>query len=317
TLDKLTANVRLLGTPLSGATVNFTSNSISASISPLVITSDGSGNAVSYISSSVTGNVFVTAYFANVTANALITFTPPVCYTLVVSGVSGATSNALTIDGVGYSTFPQQLCYGKGTSHTYSFQTTVGGGTGIQFLFNSVSGGGVTNQSGTLSCNSNCTLNATYITQYYLTTAASPVSGGSVTPLSGWFNSGNSITLHETPSAGYAFNGFTGVGTGSYTGPNSAPLITLNNPISQTAAFTSTSTSSTSTTSTSSTSTSSTSSTSSTISTSVSTTSVVQVVCSWKQQSTKSGYCQCFSQCMETSYNWQSCPACTVNACGC
>ncbi|MDE1869985.1 MAG: hypothetical protein KGH71_03300, partial [Candidatus Micrarchaeota archaeon] len=250
-LDKLTANVKLLGSPLSGATVNFTSNSVSAMISPLVVTSDGSGNAVTHISSSVSGNVLVTAIFANQSANAIILFTPPVCYTISVPGLSGATSNALTIDGVGYSSFPQQLCYGQGTSHSYSFQTTVSGGTGIQYLFNFVSGCGATTQSGTISGVANCTLNGNYITQYFLTTSASPAVGGTVSPVSGWYNAGNSATLGETPSAGYLFNGWTGTGTGSYTGASTSPSITLNNPITETGSFTSTSTSTTSTTSTS------------------------------------------------------------------
>ena len=255
-LDKLTANVKLLGTVLSGATVNFTSNSVNAAPNPLTITTDGSGNAVSYISSSVSGNVFVSASFANQSANTIIVFTPPICFTFSLPGLSGVSSNALTIDGVGYSSFPQQLCYGKGTSHTYSFQTTVAGAAGVQYLFGSASGCGVTAQSGTISGSSNCTLTGNYITQYFLTTSASPGAGGSVTPASAWFNAGSSTTLGETPNAGYVFNGFTGTGSGSYTGANTAPSITLNNPITQTGSFTSTTTTSTSTTSTSSTTTS-------------------------------------------------------------
>ncbi|MDE1846062.1 MAG: hypothetical protein KGH53_02170 [Candidatus Micrarchaeota archaeon] len=271
-LDKLTANVRLLGTPLSGATVNFTSNSVNAPLNPLITTTDGSGNAVSYISSSVSGNVLVTASFANQIANAIISFTPPVCYTISISSLSGASSNAVTVDGVGYSSFPQQLCYGQGTSHSYSFATTVAGAAGIQYLFNFVSGCGATTQSGTLSGVANCTLNGNYITQYFLTTSASPGIGGSLTPVSGWYNAGSGATLGETPSAGYAFNGFTGTGSGSYTGASTSPSVTLNNPITETGAFTSTSTSTTSTTSTSTTSTTSTSSTSSTSTTTSSTT---------------------------------------------
>ncbi|MDE1869557.1 MAG: Ig-like domain-containing protein [Candidatus Micrarchaeota archaeon] len=295
TLDKLTATVRLLGSPLSGATVNFTSNSINASISPLVTTTDGSGNAVTHISSSKSGNVLVMASFANAIANTIISFTPPICYTLSVPGLSGATSNALSIDGVGYSSFPVQLCYGRGTSHTYSFQTTVSGGAGIQYLFNFVSGCGLTTQSGTLPGISNCTLTANYTKQYFLTTSASPSVGGTVTPPSSWYNAGNSATLGETPSAGYAFNGWTGAGTGSYTGSSTSPLITFNSPISESGLFTSTSTTSTSTTSTSSTSTSSTSSTSSTVSTSVYTTSVPQIQCVGRIVCSMCGICFCWS----------------------
>ncbi|MDE1828678.1 MAG: hypothetical protein KGH65_05965, partial [Candidatus Micrarchaeota archaeon] len=53
--DKLTANVRLLGTPISGATVNFTTTG-SAVVSPSVSTTDGSGNAASYIYDTISEN---------------------------------------------------------------------------------------------------------------------------------------------------------------------------------------------------------------------------------------------------------------------
>ncbi|MDE1846046.1 MAG: hypothetical protein KGH53_02090 [Candidatus Micrarchaeota archaeon] len=276
--DKLTANVRLLGTPVSGATVNFTSNSISAPVNPLVTTTDGNGNAFSYISSSATGNVFVTASFANIVANVVVAFTAPVCYTISAPSISGATGNILLLDGVGYTVLPQTLCYGQGVSHSYAFQTTVAGAANTQYVYSFVTGCGATTQSGTLSGVANCTLTGNYITQYYLTTSASPGIGGSVTPVSGWYNSGSGATLGETPSAGYAFNGWTGTGSGSYTGASTTPSITLNNPITETGSFTSTTTSTTSTTSTSttsttSTSTTSTSSTSTTSTTSTSTTS--------------------------------------------
>ncbi|MDE1845718.1 MAG: hypothetical protein KGH53_00320 [Candidatus Micrarchaeota archaeon] len=278
-LDKLTANVRLLGTPVSGATVNFTSNSINAPVNPIVTTTDGNGNAFSYISSSSSGNVLVTASFANTVANAVVAFTPPVCYTISIPSISGATSNAILIDGVGYLSFPQILCFGQGVSHSYSFQTTVSGAANVQYVYSFVTGCGATAQSGTLSGVANCTLTGNYMTQYFLTTSASPGIGGSVTPVSGWYNSGSGATLGETPNAGYVFNGWTGTGTGSYTGASTSPSVTLNNPITETGSFTSTTTSTTSTTSTSTTSTSSTSttSTSTTSSTSTSTSTTTTI----------------------------------------
>ncbi|MDE1870096.1 MAG: hypothetical protein KGH71_03885 [Candidatus Micrarchaeota archaeon] len=272
TLDKLTANAKLLGTPVSGATVNFTSNSTNAKVNPSVATTDGSGNAYSYTSSNMTGKVFYTAYFANAIANVIVIYTPPVCYTLSIPSISGATSNAITIDGFGYSSFPQQLCFGRGTTHPYSFQSAVSGGAGIQYVFDSESGCGTNTQSGVLSSGLNCTITGNYITQYYLTTSASPGAGGTITPPSGWYNASVSATLGETPSAGYLFNGWTGSGSGSYTGSNTAPLVVLNNPISETGSFISTSTTTTSSTTTSTTSSTSTSTTSSTSSTSTSST---------------------------------------------
>lgn len=273
--DKLTANVRLLGYPLASATVNFTSSDpTNAIISPLITTTDGSGNAYTYISSGQSETVTVTAGFANSVANTVITFTPPVCYTLSASGISGATSNVLTLDGTGYSSIPQQLCVGQGTSHSYAFQSPVLGSAGVQYIFSSLSGCGQTSQSGTLSISSNCTINANYITQYYLTTLASPGAGGTPTPSSQYYNSGTQVTLGETPNGGYFFLSWTGSGTGSFSGNSASPTIGMNGVITEQANFYSTSTTtttSTTTSSTTSTSTSTSTSTTSTTSTSTST----------------------------------------------
>ncbi|HVP22427.1 MAG TPA: hypothetical protein VMS77_00790 [Conexivisphaerales archaeon] len=74
-------------------------------------------------------------------------------------------------------------------------------------------------------------------TQYYLTMQASPGTGGGVTPSSGWRNSGTQVQISESVNSGYRFSGWSGSGTGSYTGPNSQATITMNGPITETADF--------------------------------------------------------------------------------
>ena len=243
--DKLTANVKLLGTPLSGATVNFTSNSLNAVISPAVSTTDGSGNAVTYIYDPVSENVLVSASFANSTSNTVIQFLPAVCFTFSLGSTSPSSANALTVDDVGYSTFPQNLCYAKGSSHSYSFASTVSGSAGIQYLFSSASGCGASGQSGTIIASTNCTLSATYTTQYQLMTSSSPGGGGTATPSTQYYNSGTPVTLGETPNGGYFFLSWTGSGTGSFSGNTAAPTIGMNGVITQQANFYSTTTSTT------------------------------------------------------------------------
>jgi len=252
--DKLTANVKLLGTDLSGATVNFTTNSLNAVLSSSVSTTDGRGNAVSYLSDPVAENVLVSAFFSNSTSNTIVQFLPAVCFTFSL-GSSSPSANALTLDGVGYSTFPQNLCYAQGSSHSYSFASTVAGSAGIQYVFNSASGCGASGQSGTILASANCTLTGTYTTQYLLTTSSSPPSGGTVTPSTQYYNSGTPVTLGETPNGGYFFLSWTGSGTGSYSGNIAAPTIGINGVITQQANFYSTSTSTTTSTSTSTTTT--------------------------------------------------------------
>ena len=75
--DHITANVKLLGYPISGATINFTANQ-SVKFNPSVATTDSSGNAYAYITGVQPGKVKIFATFGNVSANTTLTFTPPV-----------------------------------------------------------------------------------------------------------------------------------------------------------------------------------------------------------------------------------------------
>jgi hypothetical protein len=76
--------------------------------------------------------------------------------------------------------------------------------------------------------------------QYQLTTSA---NYGSVTPDDGtWYNAGTVVAISAiAPSAGagesYVWNGWTGTGLGSYSGTTNAASITMNGPISETAAW--------------------------------------------------------------------------------
>ncbi len=91
--DRLTANVRLFGTPLTGATVNFTANSLAVSISPTQIGTDGNGNAYTSVASSTLGTVTVNAVFANVSATNTIIFQPmPTTSTSSISTPTSSTS---------------------------------------------------------------------------------------------------------------------------------------------------------------------------------------------------------------------------------
>jgi hypothetical protein len=66
--------------------------------------------------------------------------------------------------------------------------------------------------------------------------------GGAVTPQSQWKASGATVSITATPtnnaSVSYTFSGWTGSGTGSYSGTNNPATITMNEPIVETPAFT-------------------------------------------------------------------------------
>src|SRR4029077_8133574 len=67
-------------------------------------------------------------------------------------------------------------------------------------------------------------------------------AGGSVSPARGWKNSGTGISISATPTnntlKSYSFSGWTGVGTGAYSGANNPASITMSAPITESAAFT-------------------------------------------------------------------------------
>jgi hypothetical protein len=64
-----------------------------------------------------------------------------------------------------------------------------------------------------------------------------PGSGGTVSPSSGNYLTGNTVTITATPNTGFAFTGWTGTGTGSYTGLSNPANIVMNGNIGETASF--------------------------------------------------------------------------------
>ena len=171
--------------------------------------------------------------------------------TFATSGASGALGTILSVDGnsISQSQLPDRFAFGQGTYHTYSFTTLLSGASGTRYAFASISGCSFIVSSQTFNASSSCTATASYSTQYYLTMSASPSSAGSVSPSPPgiWENAGSQVTITESPSAGYAFNGWSGSGAGAYSGATQISDITMNNPISESAAFTSSTTLSTST----------------------------------------------------------------------
>src|SRR5438046_8879142 len=67
-------------------------------------------------------------------------------------------------------------------------------------------------------------------------------TGGTLSPGSGWKNSGTAVSISATPTnnsqVSYSFAGWTGSGSGSYSGTNNPASITMNGPITENASFT-------------------------------------------------------------------------------
>src|SRR6185295_10723430 len=136
----------------------------------------------------------------------------------------------LTVDG-STCTAPCSFTWTTATGHTVA-AASQSGATGTQYVFASWSDGGAASHSVTGPA-SPTTYTATFTTQYFLTTAASPPAGGTVSPASGWYNSGAVVQVSATANGGYQFTGFTGGLTGTTTPQN----VTMSGPVSVAAGF--------------------------------------------------------------------------------
>jgi hypothetical protein len=167
------------------------------------------------------------------TATPTATPTPTPSPTVQVTVQTAPAGLTFTVDGTTYSS-TQTFSWASGSSHTIATTSPQSGATGVRYVWTRWSDGGAI--SHVVAPISNKTYTATFTTQYYLTMAHG--TGGTVSPVSAWKNSGATVSISATPSTGYSFSNWTGSGTGSYSGTNNPASITMNGPITETAAFT-------------------------------------------------------------------------------
>ena len=190
--DRLTATVKLYGIPIPGATVNFTSNSLSASINPNSVSTNGNGNAASLISSTASGNVLVTAAFANVFVTNVITFSRVVSITFqlspqTASGLCIVQNGGLSLFSLGAgaptcSQFPLTETFAPGSQYAYTFIYQGTGYLGASYIFNSISGCGLSTRSGTLTVPaSNCNITASYASAATTSTTSTTTTAATTT----------------------------------------------------------------------------------------------------------------------------------------
>jgi hypothetical protein len=142
-----------------------------------------------------------------------------------------------------------QAWYDTGSSISSTVTRPVSGGTGIQYETTgwtgtgSLSSGGTAGSSSTssftINAYSTCTWN--WKTQYQLTMGT---NFGTTSPSVGdhWYDAGSVVSISATaPSVvdgeRYVWNGWTGTGTISYTGMDNSASVTMNSPITETAAW--------------------------------------------------------------------------------
>jgi hypothetical protein len=226
--DQLTATVTLnvLGSPISGATVSFSSNSQYVTLNPVNTTSDANGNALSIASSTTPGTVSVTATFAGISASNTITFSHS-AYTSYPLTMSAGTGGSVTPSSGGTYLYGTSVPITATPTAGYGFRSWTGTGAG------SYSGA---SSSTAITIDGAVTESAAFAQIFSLTMNSG--TGGSVTPSSGNYLSGNTVQITAIPNSGYGFSGWTGTGTGSpYTGTSNPYSLTMNGNIIETANF--------------------------------------------------------------------------------
>lgn len=248
----------LIGTGLNGISqgASYGDNEQMDSNYPLIRITDGNGNihylrTYNWSSTGVmTGANPVSTEFTNsaalpvgtyslvVIANGIssdpVSFTiqpPPSNISVTINATP--TGRTISVDGNTY-TAPQTFTWISGSSHTIAITSPQTGSSGVQYVWSSWSDGGAISHAVTPTANT--TYTASFTTQYYLTMNAG--AGGSVTPTSSWYNSGSVVPISATANSGYTFSSWSGSGIGAYTGTSPAPSVSMNGPITETAAFT-------------------------------------------------------------------------------
>jgi hypothetical protein len=182
-----------------------------------------------------------TQSIASVSGPETLTFSWTLQYSLTMATNYGSTSPSVGVSwhdaGSGLDISATAPTAGSGEKYVWNGWTGIGSGnyTGTD---NPTTGSAVT-------MNGPVNETASWTLQYSLTMAT---NYGSTSPSVGvsWHDAGSSLDITATaPTAGagekYVWNGWTGVGTGSYTGtdnPTTGNAITMNGPINETASWT-------------------------------------------------------------------------------
>ena len=167
---------------------------------------------------------------ASVSLNGVFIQSIPDLVTVKVS--TNPAGRSFSVDGVDY-TSAQTFHWDVSSLHTISTTSPQTSGASTRYVFESWSDDGAMSHDIVPATSTSYVANFT--TQYQLTMQAA--ANGTTTPPSGWFDAGASVSISATPNASFGFNGWTGTGSGSYSGWANPASVKMNAPITETPAF--------------------------------------------------------------------------------
>ena len=139
----------------------------------------------------------------------------------------------IVVDTIIY-TSPQSFNWIPGSLHEIGVLSPQSDVAGIRYLFE-IWNDGYDQTHQIITPEEPTTYQCDFFTQYYLTMDAD--TGGIVTPSSNWYYEADEVSIGAWPTSGFYFTDWIGNGSGSYTGTNTSAVITMDEPITQTARF--------------------------------------------------------------------------------
>jgi len=167
---------------------------------------------------------------ASVSLNGVFIQSIPDLVTVKVS--TNPAGRSFSVDGVDY-TAAQTFHWDVSSLHTISTTSPQTSGVGTRFVWESWSDDGT--MSHDVSPATSTSYVANFTTQYQLTMQTAV--NGTTSPPTGWFDAGATVSILATPAVSYGFNGWTGTGSGSYSGWANPANVKMNAPITETPAF--------------------------------------------------------------------------------
>jgi len=77
----------------------------------------------------------------------------------------------------------------------------------------------------------------TYHRQFTITSVATPAEGGTANLTSAWSDAGTTVEIFATANQGWKFVGWTGTGSGSFSGPSNTATVVVTGPVAEDAKF--------------------------------------------------------------------------------